>query len=252
MDAVARAAVKTVNGTTIAIDDAEKGASFMGISLFGKTTQEGTPTSATPFELINVCGEGNVNVDIQGESISAMLSGSLRGIPVASGGNYTDANGRQWVCDEVDLVRGVLIRRVGSVSGSEFTWYANGSRWQCTVKNPSAKALASKDYFPIMCNIASYSTSGAQNTCRSGNQTNAGMMLVYAPADRDMSDVVVYYQCEPEEIQLWNIEDVGLEAPDKSFAITNNGGAEMSVSYIVDFESYIRNIVSEMIAEEVT
>ncbi len=36
----------------------------------------------------------------------------LPGIPVASGGNYTDQNGQQWVCDEVDLERGVKVQRV--------------------------------------------------------------------------------------------------------------------------------------------
>lgn len=37
----------------------------------------------------------------------------LPGIPVTSGGNYTDQNGQQWVCDEVDLERGVKVQRVG-------------------------------------------------------------------------------------------------------------------------------------------
>ena len=36
----------------------------------------------------------------------------LPGIPVASGGNYTDPQGRQWVCDEVDLERGVRVQRI--------------------------------------------------------------------------------------------------------------------------------------------
>lgn len=36
----------------------------------------------------------------------------LPGIPVASGGNYTDPQGQQWVCDEVDLKRGVKVQRV--------------------------------------------------------------------------------------------------------------------------------------------
>ena len=36
----------------------------------------------------------------------------LPGIPVTSGGNYTDPNGQQWVCDEVDLERGVKVQRV--------------------------------------------------------------------------------------------------------------------------------------------
>lgn len=36
----------------------------------------------------------------------------LPGIPVTSGGNYTDPQGRQWMCDEVDLERGVKVQRV--------------------------------------------------------------------------------------------------------------------------------------------
>ena len=36
----------------------------------------------------------------------------LPGIPVTSGGNYIDSTGQQWVCDEVDLERGVKVQRV--------------------------------------------------------------------------------------------------------------------------------------------
>lgn len=35
-----------------------------------------------------------------------------RGIPVTSGGNYTDASGQQWICDEIDLARGVYVQRI--------------------------------------------------------------------------------------------------------------------------------------------
>lgn len=38
----------------------------------------------------------------------------LPGIPVTSGGNYTDPQGQQWVCDEVDLERGVKVQRTAS------------------------------------------------------------------------------------------------------------------------------------------
>lgn len=36
----------------------------------------------------------------------------LPGIPVTSGGNYTDQSGQQWICDEVDLERGVKVQRI--------------------------------------------------------------------------------------------------------------------------------------------
>lgn len=38
----------------------------------------------------------------------------LPGIPVKSGGNYTDTQGQQWVCDEIDLERGVKVQRIAS------------------------------------------------------------------------------------------------------------------------------------------
>lgn len=36
----------------------------------------------------------------------------LPGIPVTSGGNYTDQSGQQWICDEMDLGKGVKVQRV--------------------------------------------------------------------------------------------------------------------------------------------
>lgn len=38
----------------------------------------------------------------------------LPGIPVSSGGNYTDADGQRWMCDEVDFKKGVYVQRVAT------------------------------------------------------------------------------------------------------------------------------------------
>lgn len=40
----------------------------------------------------------------------------LPGIPVNSGGNYTDQSDQQWVCDEVDLARGVKVQRIDTAA----------------------------------------------------------------------------------------------------------------------------------------
>ena len=37
------------------------------------------------------------------------------GIPVSSGGNYTDTSGKQWVCDEFDFANKKFIKRIGRV-----------------------------------------------------------------------------------------------------------------------------------------
>ena len=43
-------------------------------------------------------------------------SSLLPGISVSSGGNYTDENGQQWVTDEVDLAKGVYIKRIEKIA----------------------------------------------------------------------------------------------------------------------------------------
>lgn len=44
------------------------------------------------------------------------------GIPVTSGGNYTDPQGRQWVCDEVDFGKSVKVQRVNQLKLAELTF----------------------------------------------------------------------------------------------------------------------------------
>ena len=63
--------------------------------------------------------EGNVPaewIDWQdGGSMSVSTPNGLHGIPVESGGNYTDANGQRWICDEVEFSRGVYVQRIGCI-----------------------------------------------------------------------------------------------------------------------------------------
>ena len=50
------------------------------------------------------------------QTLTLQTPNGLPGIPVTSGGNYTDPTGQQWVCDEVDLERGVKVQRVDKTS----------------------------------------------------------------------------------------------------------------------------------------
>ncbi|HJA91920.1 MAG TPA: hypothetical protein H9717_02175 [Candidatus Eisenbergiella merdipullorum] len=46
------------------------------------------------------------------QTIPVQTPNGLPGIPVDSGGNYTDESGQQWMCDEVDFKRGVYVHRI--------------------------------------------------------------------------------------------------------------------------------------------
>ena len=49
---------------------------------------------------------------IEPQTLTYASPNGLPGIPVESGGNYTDAEGQQWICDEVDFGRGKYVQRV--------------------------------------------------------------------------------------------------------------------------------------------
>ena len=48
------------------------------------------------------------------QTLTLQTPNGLPGIPVTSGGNYTDPQGQQWVCDEVDLEREMKVQRIAS------------------------------------------------------------------------------------------------------------------------------------------
>lgn len=62
---------------------------------------------------------------ISPQTLALPVPGGLPGIPVSSGGNYTDESGQMWICDEVDFEKGVYIKRVGAKRGAELTWSIN-------------------------------------------------------------------------------------------------------------------------------
>lgn len=96
----------------------------------------------------------------------------LPGIPVTSGGNYTDQNGQQWICDEVDLERGVKVQRVKRVDISsldksywDFRSDVGASVSSTRYKN-NAVVIDFKTSAPAMNNILPTGVANTVNTFR--------------------------------------------------------------------------------------
>lgn len=108
--------VGTETGNPIAVDDAFS-APLCGLTVYGRSTQDGTPTPDAPVPIVSAGDGGTIVVTLsdgkgKAQTLTLPTPNGLPGIPVTSGGNYTDPQGQQWVCDEVDLEREVKVQRV--------------------------------------------------------------------------------------------------------------------------------------------
>lgn len=77
----------------------------------------------------------------------------LPGIPVTSGGNYTDQSGQRWICDEVDLERGVRVKNTCIVDAADLK-ITTSTDLQSTKRLTfsSLPALASSTGANALCN----------------------------------------------------------------------------------------------------
>ena len=67
----------------------------------------------------------------------------LPGVPTIDNGNYTDASGQQWLCDEVDLKRGVYVQNVA------FAEFGKGITSLTKNSGVSSKNIVSAYFFSI-------------------------------------------------------------------------------------------------------
>lgn len=195
------------------------------------------------------------------ESQSFTLAHTLPGIPVTSGGNYTDSDGQQWVCDEIDFERGVRIQRT-------MEWEYDGSedeRWKKSVES----------YFYLIREQMQYRSkpNGVAMSTRfkfmKGTLSEPGLLTfgnAYGPMLRVTSDVVdeaglrewiaehpfsILYELEtPIETPLTAEEITAFKALRTNYpntTILNDAGAHMSVKYNADTKLYIDNKITSAI-----
>ena len=154
--------VGTETGNPIAVDDAFA-APLRGLTVYGRSTQDGTPSPDNPVPIVSAGDGGTILVTVGDgadgqQTITLQTPNGLPGIPVASGGNYTDQNGQQWVCDEVDFARGVRVQRVRIKALSpDIAWSyrktnSGNNNFQVRIYNADV-ALNKK---PCFCNILRY------------------------------------------------------------------------------------------------
>ena len=193
------------------------------------------------------------------QSIFVSTPNGLPGIPVASGGNYTDSNGKQWVCDEIDFARGVYVQRIKEL---EF----NGSEnWSLYTAQNIYYGLGILDVLdgpyartPGMCNQFAVRTTASteENAAWLGVNNAVVFLLTREWYDKGVSAWkehlstnplhIVYKIATPIETPLTEDELAAysaLHTYKNHTTVFNDAGAYMELEYVMDAKKYIDSLI---------
>ena len=187
--------------------------------------------------------------------------GELPGIPVSQNGNYTDANGQQWVCDEIDFERGVYIQRVYFGSAPTNGWQterAESGFYECktysslgTFENGKVLATHFKgvddNRLVIGSNRNFYArfpvSSGIDNLEKASALFATGEVIVVAqylnPVETTLTD---------EQITLYK----RLKTNYPNTTVLNDAGAHMVVKYSADLKGYTDRTIYEKVDDAIS
>ena len=245
----------SVSGASITATDSFA-APFVGLRVCGKSTQDGTPLPTAPVPIVSAGDGGTVVVTVsdganKSQTLTLQTPNGLPGIPVASSGNYTDESGQHWVCDEVDLTRGVRVQRITKIKlTSSLNWQTSGQK-----VDRYFAWFAGTSATNVLCTHFS-TTVGSEAV--GGAISNQNNLIGFAYAQKgtstldefkaflDAKDVYVWTSlATPVETALSAAEIAAYKAlttyaPTTSISVTDGAGAEMK--YQRDVNIVIKNL----------
>lgn len=205
----------------------------------------------------------------QPQTLTLSTPGGLPGIPVTSGGNYTDENGQQWVCDEVDFERGVYVQRIGTLQKTGNFQMSESADAPGRYYHYSGSKIFFKDgSHEAFCNIASWALWGYDGTHTNTNwlfALNSNGYYISPPSEGGIESaeelnnllnslefpvVFVGQLATPIETPL-SAEQISaykvLHTYSPTTTVSNDAGAYMEVEYAKDIEKYINDTTNEIV-----
>ena len=182
---------------------------------------------------------------------------TLHGIPVTAGGNYTDANGQQWIADETvyDYAANKWqhIQRIYTANLSncsvQYSFLEATGRGQLIV-SPDVTYAKNQSIYGTICNVAKVNHDALAAIDGEYYENPANIVLVGGLDETEESirakyaDVEYLYVLATPIITELTTEEVmafkALRTNKPNTAITNNAGAHMAVEYAADTEIFLR------------
>ncbi len=250
----------TASGELITLTDSADFA-LQGLKIYGKSTQDGVPTPENPIPIVSVGEDGSVTLTIsdtaeQKQIFPIPTPDGLLGIPVKSGGNYTDSKGQQWVCDEVDFARGKWVQRTMITHVLQVDSYNDAEGFGAVL--PPKKLLTTGTRAEITSNYFTFSKTNKEDGVCFGF---SGVIRLYNKLgsrekfNQWLSDkkVMVCYPLEtPIEQDLTpeliaKFEQLHTYYPTTNIFASDNAGVD--VQYLADTKLYIDSKLQSLVAQ---
>lgn len=172
------------------------------------------------------------------------------GLPITSGGNYTDSDGQQWICDEVDLVRGVYTQRIlherptlTKINIDYENTEAYSIKFSQKVKGGGTKVG--------LCSVTDVWVYGLSDNVHYYYDSDSTIGRIHVPKGTDITGVdFVAILATPIETPLSEPEIAAYRAMHSNHpntTVLNDSGAHMVVKYAADTKLYIDNKITALI-----
>ena len=267
----------TASGNPVSVTDSVEWP-LLGLKVYGKSTQDGTPSPENPVPIVSAGDGGSVGLTVsdgadQSQSLTISTPNGLPGIPVDSGGNYTDAEGQQWVCDEIDYARKVYVQKITQImfdgSSDELWKIATNATTQrnffLIILEEAALRNNSNDNV-LLCQAFTYmqygyvDPSGDNTVCFQSNDLNFTCSTSLFNSVDDWKQyltenpmTLIYAIANPIETPLSEEEIAAyrtLHTYDGATVVsTAEDVAGLEVKYLADGEKYVERIVSQKASE---
>ena len=194
---------------------------LLGLKVYGKSTQDGTPSPENPVPIVSAGEGGSIALTIsdsadRSQSLTISTPNGLPGIPVDSGGNYTDASGQRRWADVIDYSNEKKYQYINEVvvdgTNVKFNAGTGGQFWNLPdnsapniMKLDNVQSVYLNNYFP-----ASVFTSNAEWDFI---WTGPEKMAPYFETVEELNAFCVQKNTEGNPLTIMYVMDTPIETP---------------------------------------
>ena len=205
-------------------------------------------------------GNGAFEPFIPLRSTQLSTPNGLPGLPVDSDGNYTDSNGQQWICDEMDFKRGKYVQRVKKVvfdGSKDEVWRRELSYVYIRINDSAPLTIPIVNKF---VGVKNSNTNTNTNNCSTISSSSALTCCLTGITDGELQVWTTHLQTNPIEVLYILATPIETDIPEEtmnvyrrlytnfpSTVIQNDSGAGMEVEYVADTKQFILDQIKALV-----